>query len=189
MSKQIDDILEFNNTQFIICNSGYANLVQSSDIGMEVKNCGGSLHRGLCATYTIEDSQLILNKLSLCSVDDYVPINGQYPSPDNFHRNMRHYRNLRLPLKSNRKLYVASGSLSCSVFPLISYKMIKGLHIKNGKLVEEIDYSHTARWLRPLIFMKRKLLGENLRRDYDTISKHIPLGDYGYDDVMKRVLG
>lgn len=188
MTKQIDDTIEFEQKSFVICNPGYAQLVEPKDFGMEATRCGTSLIRGCYATYAIENQRLILDNFSISTDDEYFPINGQEPFPDELGRNLYHYQNLQVEVESNGNLLIGYDRTPSTVLEPVSYKIIKGLHFENGHLVAEFDYSRTASWLRLFIFLRKYFLTTNVETEYDIISKYIPLCNYGYDDVIKSVM-
>lgn len=187
MTKQIDDTIEFDHKNFVICNSGYAHLVEPKDYGMKATHCGTALHRGYYAAYSIENQRLILENFSICT-DEYFPIKGHISSSDKLSRKMRHYHNLRIPIKCTGNLYVGCQPISWSTFEPISYKIIKGLHFEDGYLTNVVDYSKPSNCLRLFMFLRKFFSTTNVEIQYNIISKYIPLYKYGYDEIIKSVM-
>ena len=189
MTKQVDDTITYRGDLYTLCNRLYTSLAKPENFGMVAKNGGTALAQGYCAHYVIENNKLYVENFSLQSIDDnYLPINGQQPVPDELGRKLYHYRDLRFPIHANGNLWIGQEHVTFRNLWPISYKYVKGLHFEDGELVKEIDYSREAKKLRFMLFWKKLFSDISFEDEYKFIKKYIPLSDYGYDKIVQTVI-
>lgn len=152
MTAQFNDLFRYQEKDFSIAGISAGPLFNPADFGLFPIPASTACWRGYVATFTIFESYLVLDTLSVNLQEKQAPtINGILPSEPT--RGLRLFNNLYTGLKYHihytgglmlghdfiRELYVHMG-----FHPAWKYKEVFELTFENGRLVSELDRSAWA---------------------------------------------
>ena len=152
MTAQFNDLFRYQEKDFSIAGISAGPLFNPADFGLFPIPASTACWRGYVATFTIFESHLVLDTLSVNLQEKQAPtINGILPSEPT--RGLRLFNNVYTGLKYRihytgglmlghdfiRELYVHMG-----FHPAWKYKEVFELTFENGRLVSELDRSGWA---------------------------------------------
>lgn len=149
---QIHDKLLFEGLEYDLVSQDGEGLFEPLAFGMFPQMIHTACWRGYYCIYTIEQSDLLLSRLTIRTHDGkYPPINRISPSDDGY--GVMRYDNLRLPMQFHGKLllgaeFIPKRYVHMGFQAAQSYKKVLELTFLAGKLVNAQDRSEEFAKLR-----------------------------------------
>lgn len=181
------DTLEFQDDTYVIKNSRLLELPKPEDFGV-VPHCSPALWGGYFNHYVIQNNKLYFKALTLESRDGFRHILGITPVPHKLGIPQATYHNLNIVIEQDIKLLVGRPYRGLATIAPYDYRILKGLHFQQGRLVEEIDYSKEAKQLRRNFWWRKRFFKLSRIDEYRIMSKLIPINDYGYERVLSYLI-
>jgi len=152
MTAQFNDVFRFQDKDFAVAGISAGELFQPADFGLFPIPASTACWRGYVAVFTISESHLILDALSVNLQETKAPtINGILPEPpaSRFKLFNNVYNNLNVRLYYTGGLLLGHDFISelyvhMGFHPAWKYKEVFELFFENGRLTGEFDRSEKA---------------------------------------------